>query len=107
MELTAAFDGFYEKWERSLDSEGPEELTVTDCYRLKEGRGVTALLQTWGKVEEKDGEVRIAGTFRLPEGVSLEVKSHVFRGKELRTLCLYKAGEEGTLQIEIRFEPRA
>ena len=112
MELTAAFDGFYEKWERSLDSESPEELTVTDCYRLKEGRGVTALLQTWGKVEEKEGEVRITCekaccTFRLPEGVSLEVKSHVFRGKELRTLCLYKAGEEGTLRIEMRFEPRA
>lgn len=111
MDLTASFDGFYEKWERRLDSDSPEELTVTDSYCLKEGTGVTALLQTWGNVKIQGDEVTITGeraecSFRLPEGVTFQESLHTIRDKVLHTLRLSREGTEGVLRLTISFHRR-
>lgn len=109
MDLTESFDSCYSLWKRSIDSDSPSEIVLTDEYRLKKGTGVMELFNTWLPVEEKDGELFLNGTesrcvIAIPEGMKYELTGKELRGEELHQLRLYREGTEGTIVLRMRFE---
>lgn len=111
MDMTPSFDGYYSCWKRSLDSENPGSLILTDEYAIKRGTGVTSLLNTWCQVRIKEGEVVLEGEnsrciIRLPEEIRAEEAQHEIRGRLLHQIKLYREGRSGVIRLKFQFEKK-
>ena len=97
IEAGKAYPDYYESWTRELQSDSPEELVITDRYRLKEGCGCGRVEFLWNTVLP----VRQEGDAVLIEGERAAVRVEVPEGCrcELRRLELFGGG----IQNQIAF----
>lgn len=110
MDPGVMFDQYYQSWTRDIDSARPGQLTVTDRYSLKAGKGtgVCQLFNTWYCPQIRNGGIELEGKnsicrIRIPDGVSFRVIERSVRNRTLYQLLLEREGSEGEIRLEISF----
>lgn len=95
LEAGKAYPDYYETWTREIRSGSPEELLISDCYRLKEGCGCTGVEFLWNTVLP----VRQEETAFVIEGTRASVRVEIPAGcrGELRRLDMFGGGVQNQI----------
>lgn len=107
IEAGKAYPDYYETWTRTLQSDSPEELVITDHYRLKEGCGCGRAEFLWNTVlpvrQEGDAVLiegeRAAVRVEIPEGCRCELRRlELFGGGAQNQIAFIREGTAGQIR---------
>lgn len=102
-----AWEKYYKKWTRSINSETPDKFIITDEYELTGGTGVDFLWMTQLPVTVNGNTIKLEGEksyafIKTPSDTTIKIEELPLRTKEtMKRIKIHKDGTKGKLVISI------
>jgi hypothetical protein len=108
--VSPGWEKYYKTWERSWDSDRPDELTVTDEYTILKGDGVEFYWQTLLPVVIKGQSIIITGKkgkviITAPADCKLRLDElSYYSGQKQHRIAICRPGMSGKISVQVRLE---
>ncbi|MCK5811627.1 MAG: heparinase II/III family protein [Clostridiales bacterium] len=106
LKLSPGWGKWYKNWERQINSPSPEEIIITDTYSLKQGEGVSMMLNSSLEISSLEKKAIISGKkgnliIEIPDDCSMKIEKLPNPISPHNRLTIFKKGMEGILNIKM------